>query len=296
MRKSNNISNKLSLIGQNKLKYSKQFRVNLVYIYIFTSLFISLLFTNLDITKAQGFDWYYSNRLPFSTPNLFIGGNIEGQSLSYNADLPIKRYFNTNELECCRYNDGDGRGFKFGINAEYWYETFQSINISLNYHSMPLNFKKMAEPIPLSNGDNLITEYDYQSNLSLLNLEIGWKYKIAESHFFVNPSLDINYFLDRSKGTHTESIVSPDYETFSDGSLIKNLDDVILPKINSLNYNFNLKAGYDYSPIIGIYLSPYLGYTFSLSNYIEEKNLIGRSQTLGFNGFLFGFRTMINLN
>jgi len=268
----------------------------LLYVHTFISFFTVFLFSNLSISYSQGFDWYYSNRLPFSTPNLFIGGNIEGQLISYNADLPIKRYFNTNELECCRYNDGKGSGLKFGVNVEYWYETFQSINVSLNFQSLPLNFKKLAAPIPLSNGDNLITEYDYQSNLSLINLDIGWKYKIVESHFFINPSVDINYFLDRSKGLHTERIISPDYETFSDGSLIKNLDDVILPKINSLNYNFNLKAGYDYSPAIGIYLSPYLGYTFSLSNYLDEVSKNGRNQSLGYTGFLFGLRSMISLN
>lgn len=263
--------------------------------YSFVSFFCIFFMSNLSITYSQGFDWYYSNRLPFSTPNLFIGGNIEGQILNYKADLPIKRYFNENELECCRYNDGKGTGFKLGVNMEYWYETFQSINLTINFQSLPINFKKLAEPIPLSNGDNLITEYDYQSNFSLINFDIGWKYKIDESHVFINPSIDFNYFIYKSKGQHTERIISPDYETFSDGSLIKNLDDVILPKLNSLNYNLNLKVGYDYSPAIGIYLSPFIGYTFSLNNYLYEINKNGMNQSLGYSGFLFGLRSMISL-
>lgn len=284
----NNIKN------QTQSNFSKMKLVIAFVIHIFLINLISLF--NFSEAKSQGFDWIYSNRLPFEVPNFFIGGKIEVGLINHSGDLSLREMYNATDFECCRYKNGSGTSMNVGVSIEYWYETFSAVNLSLSYNNISSNFNRSSEPIPLSNGDNLITEYDYATNLSFVNIELGWRYKIMETHIFVNPSLNTNVFLSKSDGQQVERIISPDYETFSDGSIIRNIESGKIPEINTFNINFNLKAGYDFSIMNGMYVSPYIGYILPISNYVSGNNTNNNSnETWRMSGVLFGANIMYGL-
>lgn len=248
-------------------------RIRYVFVFVITILF-SLFNFDTQYLKAQGFDWYYSSRLPFEVPKLYFGANLEYGSLNHNVNLSLREVTNENTYECCRFSEGAGRSIKIGGMVEYWYEPYSAINFALGFNQNQANFERNTQPLPLPNGDYLNTKVTYNTIISNIYLDLGWRYKILESHFFINPSLNVNYYLSSSAGDITESIISPDYETFSDGSLVRVIDNGRVPEINSINYNFNFKIGYDFSIDNGIYLSPYLSYMISLNNQVSNSNNI----------------------
>lgn len=246
------------------------------YTFVFVLTFVLSFFTfNIQNLKSQGFDWYYSSRLPFDIPKLFVGAKAEIGSLNHNVNLSLLEAISGNELgnefECCRFNFGAGRSIKIGGIVEYWYESYSAVNLSFGFVQNQVNFERNTTPLPLPNGDFFNTKITYNTNISNLYFDLGWRYKILESHFFINPSLNVNYYLSSSAGDMKESIVSPDYETFSDGSLVRIIENGKVPETNSINYNFNFKIGYDFSIDNGIYISPYLGYMLSLNNLVSNQ-------------------------
>lgn len=273
--------------------YINFIKMKLVMAFVINVFLISLI--NFSEAKSQGFDWIYSNRLPFEVPNLYVGGKVEGGFINHTGDLSLREMYNATDFECCRYKNGDGTTLNFGVNVEYWYETFSAVNLSLSYNNIGSNFIRRAEPLPLSNGDKLITEFDFATNLSFMSIDLGWRYKITETHFFINPCLNTNVFLSKSDGQQIERIISPDYETFSDGSLIRNIEGGKIPEINPLNFNFILKAGYDFSLMNGLYCSPYLGYILPISNYVSGNITSNTKETWKMSGVVFGANVMYGL-
>ena len=102
--------------------------------------------------------------------------------------------------------------------------------------------------------------------------------------------------MSKSDGQQVERIISPDYETFSDGSIIRNIEGGKIPEINTFNINFNLKAGYDISIMNGMYVSTYIGYILPISNYVSGNNTNNNSnETWRMSGVLFGANIMYGL-
>ena len=271
-------------------------KMKLVFAFVFNVFLVSLInIFSLNEAKSQGFNWIYSNRLPFEVPNLYVGGKFEIGSINHTGDMSLREMYNATDFECCRYKNGDGTLINIGVNVEYWYETFSAVNLSLSYNNISSNFIRRADALPLSNGDKLITEFDYATNLSFLSIDLGWRYKINETHFFVYPSMITNVFLSKSEGQQVERIISPNYETFSDGSLVRNIEGGKIPEINTFNLNFTLKAGYDFSIMNGMYISPYIGYILPISNYISEKDNYNTNQSWKMSGLILGTNIMYGL-
>lgn len=249
--------------------------------YTFKIIVFLLLSLLSSPSYSQGFDWVYSSRLPFELPNTYYGLNLEYGVLSEYLDITLSEVTGNKEYNCCRFNEGTGKRVRIGGLVEYWYNSSVSLNLSIGYQSSWSRFLHPSEPLPLRSGGKFQTEYSFKNRNSSVNLEVGARYKILESHFFVAPSFLSAYSLNNVITEVKEEIILPEDEVFSDGLSYRFLPKGNLPEKKNLSCFLNLKVGYDYPLQNGIYLSSYLSYSLQLNKGVIYTNS-GIDDTMSF--------------
>jgi len=208
---------------------------------------------NLD---AQGFDWQYSLRQPYQPANLFIGvKGVYGSYFHYGSFGFIEK-----QIECCNFNNGLGNVLHIGVNSQYWWNGNNALDISISYHSQNASFKSRSV-YPRVEYD-LITEYNYQTNISYLNLEALNKFRLPFKRSFVSAGLEMSVFLNQSN-TFAEHKISPAEDPFP---AKRDIPAGSVPDLNRVYISPIIKIGYDLDLGREKYASPELIFTIPIMN------------------------------
>jgi hypothetical protein len=225
---------------------------------------LSLLPLNLF---SQGFDWQYSARLPEKSPIGFIGlsGDI-GFTRNTGGISLIEIY-----SPCCKFESGTGTQYSVGLKGEYWYTSDIAIDVGLRYSRANSSFKSQTES-PFSTFI-LKTEFDFESSISNIQIDFGAKTRINESHFNVGASISFSYLIGNNF-TFKESVISPSDFYFSTNPPSQSRD-IPLGSVGTL-HNFNISPSinisYDLSLGLGIYATPSLNASYSLTSVVKDES------------------------
>lgn len=241
---------------------------------------IIIFFTSFIGLYSQGFDWYYSSRLPFQLPKTYLGANINyTYNINFFEDIPVYQKSQNNE-NVFDYTSLNNTNFNFGFNAEYWLYNKLAIltKLSINIHS---NQFINTESIPIDSKTLWTTEQNTNLQIMMFAFSPGIKKRLFDTYFNVGLNLNLNLILN-NKLESTEKSISPNWKTFSDGT--KEIDsDFSLPALSKFNVSPEIFISYDYSFKIGYYLSPYLALNYQLGSYFESNQWNSFGIILGVN-------------
>ena len=219
---------------------------------------------------AQGFNWQYSARLPFTYPYLFAGLNGNVNLLYHDTNLNLSE----GKGDCCNYKIGRGIGSNFGLDVEYWLNWDLAVNLKLGYSINEGNFVADGAQLPFSvfdsehrviGHDTAYFENKMTSRLNYLTFRAGGKLRLFGSHFHVGVSVGVSYLLT-SRLIQTERVLMPDYWIYSDGSRERLIADYVLSDISKLYLSPGISFGYDLPLTLGIYATPSISLGFPLMN------------------------------
>lgn len=217
-------------------------------------------------TYSQGFDWQYSARLPFETPRFFIGISGIADFTYSDADLPLmeKEY-----RLCCSFQTGKGYSGSLGLNFEYWQRDY-SIFTKVMYGYYTSDFSIIGESYPIREGGSLTSEYTASTAIHRIILEPGIRFRLFNSFF----SLD---------GSLRASVKIKDSYTITDSKAIVNdTYNPRIPDLYSINLQFILGFGYDFSIGLGKYSTISLYFGLPLTNMSSEGKWLPWSIGAGF--------------
>jgi hypothetical protein len=216
--------------------------------------------------NAQGFDWQYSSRMPFKSPNLFLGLNIGTGITEYNGTVQLKESSSATTASnlCCEFKNGNGNNSLAGIRLEYWFQPNYAFFSNLSYNLYQANFTN-TESLPRKK-DNLVTEYKYSANLSYLIFAVGAKWKLPNYHFNVSAGINTSILI-LNNATYTETVISPAWEWQQ-----RNLTLGSISELNTIIINPTLNFGYDFSIGMGNYITPNLIFDFPVMNTAKGVN------------------------
>ncbi|GBD06834.1 hypothetical protein HRbin21_00639 [bacterium HR21] len=123
---------------------------------------------------AQGFPWELSPRLPVRAPLVFVGAGVQAAYTPSLATLEVIE----GEWSCATYRRGTGLGLSMGIHAEWWYAPTGALRLLLAAEYARLRLSTLAEPLPLSDGRMLQTEYQLRYGLWTTRVEALWKQRL----------------------------------------------------------------------------------------------------------------------
>ncbi|MDA3844343.1 MAG: hypothetical protein PF588_08265 [Candidatus Kapabacteria bacterium] len=218
-----------------------------------TLVILLLLFFSQNSGLAQGFDWQYSARLTFETPRIFIGATTDVSYLGHDADLNYAE----NDIACGRFSEGSGIGYSFGIKAEYWMSANSSYYAAVTYSYSPATFL-MKDSNPLDKETLLLTEYEFNSDLSYINIQGGVNYRLGGSHFRVGLGARLGFIIANSS-EHLERVISPkDRFTFPGGTHERFISEGKISDLYTVNFLPELTLSYDLNLGLGKYASPFI--------------------------------------
>lgn len=232
--------------------------------------------TSISYVYSQGFDWQYSSRLPFNYPYIFAGlTGGAGYSL-HNTALDLSE----GNGDCCKFTNGSGLNYAIGLTGEYWIRGHWTVNLNLSYYSNKGLFTAPGENLPFTVFDtqgNIIghdtASFENEMNISLnyLNIQAGTKYRLFNTYFFVGAAIEAGLLINQ-KVTQTESVVSPSYFRYNDGSQKRELGIHQISDISNFIIVPKLTLGYDISLGLGIYTTPFFTVGFPLQNIAKNGN------------------------
>lgn len=210
---------------------------------------------------AQGFEWVYSYRMPFSVPTFYVGFGSGVGIASHSGSIESV----SGSFVCARFPSVTAPVFSFGVTAEYWIYGRTALTFSGLYQSQSAHFSELSERIPLSDGNFLQTRYELSTNRPTLKVTGGAKTLLFDTHAWIGGSIALEYLLQSSSQLQ-EKMVSPEgvpFETTPPSFVItypgNTLDGmrtvVAVPCVN---------IGYDIELGRGLYASPSIGYSLPL--------------------------------
>ncbi len=239
---------------------------------------ILLLILNYALAQAQGFDWQYSSRLPFKVPTTFVGVFGEGNYLLHRGAFN----FNESYIKCCSFQNGDGVGFSAGTEVENWFAPKLAAFAKFGYEFSPANFIVESEPIPVADGKDLVTEYEYSSKASYLFVEIGAKYKVGSTHLNIAVSAKAAYLFS-SENQYFERVLSREDWYWNEREIYGET-----PDLSRFVFTPSLYLGYDLNLGTGAYAVPKVGLRFPVSETIQSQNWKKWNAFVGISVFPFG--------
>jgi hypothetical protein len=229
--------------------------------------------------SSQGFDWQYSSRLPADYPDYYVGPVIDYSYYFHYGSFDFLQDW----LPCCTYENGSGSAPKGGVLAEYWKEPYLALNFGIIYDIISANFVKQTQTAETA----LIwrEEYKSESNIYYLTLRPGLKYRVAGSHFNIGAQLNASILLSKSENHYKESL-TPE-RPYSGGEYIYKFNTGKIPSPSKIYIYPSLSAGYDLSIGKGIYLTPYMNFSFPLYSLGDRGEWLPVSISAGFS-LLYG--------
>ncbi len=223
---------------------------------------------------AQGFDWQYSDRMPFELPNSFIGAYLQYANGNFSKPIELKE----GEEHCCDLANGINSNYGIGFSSEFFIENGMfdgygsSICVSVGYAEANQNFNRL-QSVPKDINKLLVTKFESATDIQQVNIKIAWKNRIPEYFVYFEFGLWSDYKLGESN-SYTEKVVSPSNFDFGNGETSRILNG-ITDKVKQINFGLYASVGYDFNLGLGKYLSPFIEiYPPILSNFENEHNAL----------------------
>jgi hypothetical protein len=239
------------------------------------------MFINLQNILSQGFDWQWSARLPIENPH-----NYYGISANYGLDYFVGHIsFVENKVYCQNFGNGNGNDISFGVNLEHWTEyNHYAFFSALQYKNYSV-ISSSVDLIPLN--EEVIGKYktilDY--NFNQIDLLVGIKYRILETHFSIGAGLSLGYIVSNGY-TATEEILGPtEVPPFSTNppSYTREITSGELKQLNNFVIKPFFRLGYDLELGRGTYIEPHLCILFPLWSMISGDKVNHYSASFGIN-------------
>lgn len=213
--------------------------------FIIALIFSISLYSNHTISVfSQGFDWTYSWRLPSESPTLFIGPL---GSTGVNIDNAGYSTFDS-ELNCCKYDNGQGRNSSIGILVEQWYKGIYSFQGIIQYNAGTSQFTSQVRNLIFSESkeETLIRDYTLQTKWNYIDLALIAKSRVAGSHvsitggFLLNMPIGIE--LNHRVDFYVEKYPTDKYTSESTPTQVENAGFVLSPLLG-IEYDLAMMNG-----------------------------------------------------
>jgi len=228
-----------------------------------------LLVFSVEFLNAQGFDWQYNSRLPYKIPNKFVGIQAEISQNSVVGEFG----FVESGIKCCNFESGSGNSLALSVIGEYWLKGNLSLGGSIGIISTNSTFSKSVQ-VPRSNGiQDWTAVYRYKMDDVRNYLEISpqIKYRLGWKYLSVNAKLN-SLILMGSSAKFTESISSPDFEYFIDGTKERKILDAHQPNYHQFVIEPYLGLTYDQAIALNYYGSISLGTSLPIMSLVNNQN------------------------
>ncbi len=232
--------------------------------------FITMCFSSIGIS-AQGFDWQYSARLPFETPNFYYGAKIGFNSANINGKIT----FIENNIRCPKFDRGSEIDYYFDINIERWLEKNQiAILASLGYVYNNSKYS-FVDLVPISN--KITAEYENKLNFlfSSINMSLGAKYRILQTHLHIGAAVEISANFAATYNVK-EKILGP-IEVPPFNTLPPSYEREVLAgkfyQIQPVVFSPKLELGYDLQLGLSKYITPVVSLSIPTMSIIKSDNV-----------------------
>lgn len=196
------------------------------------------------LVKSQGFNWEFSPSMPTKYPDFYLGLDIAIQN-NYNTGNYM---FTENYVPCCEFTEGFGNGYHIGLATEKWFQGSWAAGVKANY-SLYSNTFTSQSTYPRVDY-NVTYQLDFNSSYSYVSIQLFYKKRIAAYHLNFTGSLKTDFLINQSN-EFSESIISPNNETYVDGTQQRTIANgaiaplyslVLIPQVG-VGYDINLKKG-----------------------------------------------------
>ncbi len=220
------------------------------------------------VACSQGFDWQYSFRLPYRIPDQFIGINLDYSINSSTGNFEFMEDY----IPCCKYNSGSGYSTGVGLIYERWLNPLYAISLKFQLTSINTSFSQTIL-VPRSDGItdyNSKYKYEMEEKRTSLNLISKFKYRLFSSHWSAILGINFSYLLNWD-ATHTETIISPENETFIDQSRHRTIKKGMYGDYNTFGLYPVIGINYDYAFLKGYYAAFSSFIQVPLTNIIRNQ-------------------------
>lgn len=216
---------------------------------------------------SQGFDWEYSARMPSDYPRDFYGGSLVASACYNSADFT----FTEELIPCCNFGSGAGAIFSAGLSGEFWFDNgYEAISADL---FLTLSYSRYTTRAtwPTVNYD-VTYEFIFEPIPSYAESRICYKRRIGDTRFSFSAGGTVSLLISESN-TYSEKIVSPDFETFADGTRKRVISDGASAPYRTFNLLPVIAVGYDMDFGKSRYGSAEIFTSFPLMSRIKDENL-----------------------
>lgn len=175
-------------------------------------LLVAIVLVHTATVYGQGYAWEVSPRQPHIIPKTFIGVEATMSYALYPASLSYIEQ--TTGLRCCTYEDGTGVPIALAVVGERWVGSQVKISAGAGVSMAGASFVAPTQPIPLSNGQTLRTEYVLDGSLTYASGFGSVSLRLGRSHVLATLGARVHAYLTGTL-TQRERIVSPDGLTFT---------------------------------------------------------------------------------
>lgn len=230
-----------------------------------------IIFFAFGKSFPQGFEWELSPRLPFSIPKFYAGIQGAISKNFFNGTLTLYE----NYFSCAKFTSGTGGTNSFGVKVEFWYKHDFAFNASLNFQTSNGKFVALGDSFPVEiKGIPKVVKVENELAMKYKHFvaDIGAKYRIASSHFFLGANLEFGFKFSSSYDLY-EQVKSPPEYHFIDNTQRRKLVEGNLSDLSLLFVNPKILVGYDAILFPEIYASPSVAFYIPLFNFSREENL-----------------------
>lgn len=216
--------------------------------------------------SAQGFDWQGSARLPYDTPLMFLGIKSDISINNHSGDF---KFFEETD-ECCRFRDGNGRGYSISAIGEYWYTGAISLGAGIGFSTLPGKFSSQQQ-IPRSKDVIITSQFDMDAVINYITAETWIRSRLFESQASIGLSLSFLIKLD-GNFNYSQSIISPADEYFNTNppSQRRDINNGSLSGLSAVLINPKLSFSYDLDLGFGLYASPALSLGYQINSISSD--------------------------
>lgn len=247
--------------------------------------------------QSQGFDWMYSWNSPNSIPKAYIGGY---GTFGYSKECVEPNSF-TELVSCCKFGNGSGSNYSFGLTGEYWIDGIYSLQAFVGFGGASMHFeseKKKDDILVFQNGKytpkQLYRYYTLDHETESIDFGLIGKTRIASTHFSIATGLALSVLTAKSTSINTNFEI--DYPSFSEDFSPEEKripsKNITLDNVSSVLIRPMIRCEYDLAIARGTYCKPFIQADYTLNSRTNVTNGDSwRSLTvLGGISILFGYK------
>ncbi len=175
---------------------------------------------------------------------------------------------------CCpKYTGGFGNGYNVGGFFEVPVSSIIAIQLRASYASLSGTLtEKEVQHVPGENGSapvDMMIEHRLSSQVNVAGIEPTASFFLFDFPLSLKLGANISYVLSHTF-SQEEALVSPDYLTFIDGSVVRNVTSGPIPNAQSMYFGIVGGVGYDLPISSTMTMTPEVLYVQSITNVSSD--------------------------